>query len=287
MIIPIMVYAGYLSFKNYSVNQITESEVIMQSFTAKLGQLSHFALSDGTQVWLNSGSTIRFPDKFVGDKRKVELEGEAYFDVVKNSGQPFLVKTNDLNIEVLGTSFNVSNYHNDSILEVVLVEGKVKLFSEYNNKEQTYGYLVPGRKAVYNKKERKVLAGKVDVDKYISWRDGVLIFRGDPMNQVVKRLSRWFNVDITIADPEIENYVYTATFSNETLSQVLYLLKVSAPINYKNVAPKVLANGELSKQKIILTKKEDKNTGDDKAISSPVQLVFFFAKEYGEILVIT
>jgi len=256
LIIPLMMYSVYITFKSVSISQTAENETIMQSFTAKQGQLSHFTLSDGTQVWLNSGSTIHFPNKFNGNKREIELEGEAYFDVVKNTKQPFLVETKDLNIEVLGTSFNVANYSDESTSEIVLVEGKVKLFSEHNNKIHNYGYLIPGRRAVYSKKEKKVLANKVDVDKYISWRDGILVFRDDSMSEVVKRLSRWFNVEITIKDPEIKNYIYTATFSDETLSQVLYFLKVSAPIEYRIEEPEILINGKSSKQKVVLMKKK-------------------------------
>jgi len=255
LIIPLMIYAGYITFKNIAIKEIAENNITMQSFTAKPGQLSNLILSDGTKIWLNSGATINFPDKFTGHKREVELDGEAYFEVAKNKEQPFLLKTSGINIEVLGTSFNVCSYKDDAASEVVLVEGKIKMFSEYDNKIHNYGYLEPGKKAVFNKTKKNVMVGNVDVDKYTSWRDGILIFRDDSMSEVVKRLSRWFNVDITISDPEIENYIYTATFSNETLPQVLYLLKVSAPINYKIVEPKVLANGELSKQKVVLTKK--------------------------------
>src|SRR5665647_1662759 len=93
--------------------------------------------------------------------------------------------------------------------------------------------MIPGQRAIYQKEEQKVITGEVDVDKYIAWRDGNLIFRDDSMEDVVKRLSRWFNVEIAINDPEIKNYIYKATFRNENLTQVLNLLKLSAPIDYR------------------------------------------------------
>jgi ferric-dicitrate binding protein FerR (iron transport regulator) len=166
------------------------------------------------------------------------------------------VNANELKVEVMGTSFNVINFEDDTQSEVVLVTGKVALASENGQTKKELGTMHYGQRAVYEKDQRKVFTQEVDVEKYISWREGKLIFRDDAMEDVVKRLSRWFNVEIAINDPEIKNYIYKATFKNENLTQVLNLLKLSAPIDYRVTSRKVLPDGNFTKQKVFLMKKK-------------------------------
>lgn len=256
MLIPLLAYSGYITFQNTSLNKQQEAHRLVQTISSRQGMLTHFKLADGTEVWLNSGSTLQFPILFTGDLREVKLSGEAFFKVTKNDKQPFRVNVKDFNIEVLGTSFNVVSYDDERQAEVVLVEGKVKLSSEMNQKNKVIGTMLPGQRVVYNEDNQKIEAKEVEVDKYIAWRDGDLIFRDDKMEDVVKRLSRWFNVEVVINDPEIKNYAYKATFRNETLTQVLNLLKLSAPIDYQIIGNKLLPNGEYSKQKVYLMKKK-------------------------------
>jgi len=257
LIIPLVVYAAYMTISNISLKRLSESASIIQTISSRQGMVSQLTLSDGTKVWLNSGSTLQFPLRFTGKKRQVKLTGEAYFEVAKNENQPFLLNADELNVEVLGTSFNVVSYDEESVSEVVLVTGKVKLFAKSDNIEKQYGFLHPGQRVVFTKNTQKVICEEVDVKKYISWRNGDLIFRDDSMNEVVKRLSRWFNVEISVIDPEINDYVYKATFSDETLSQVLYMLKISAPIDYRIIESKPLPDGKFTKQKVILMKKKE------------------------------
>jgi ferric-dicitrate binding protein FerR (iron transport regulator) len=212
-------------------------------------------LADGTKVWLNSGSVLQFPNSFTGDLREVKLTGEAFFKVAKNEKQPFRVHAKNLHIDVLGTSFNVVSYDDEQQSEVVLVEGKVRLSIENDQQKKRFGILLPGQRAVYEEDTYELQAKVVDVEKYISWRDGNLIFRDDKMEDVAKRLSRWYNVEIIINDSEIKSYEYKATFRNETLDQVLNLLKISAPIDFNIIENKLLPNGEYTKQKVYLMKK--------------------------------
>lgn len=254
LVIPMLVFSGYVTTQNFSLKKLTQEHVLMQTVSSRQGMVTQFTLADGTKVWLNSGSELEFPDKFAGDVREVKLKGEAYFEVFKNEKQPFRVNARDLNINVLGTSFNVISYDDDVQSEVILVEGKVRLTGDDEQKE--YGTMHPGQRAVYQNELHKVVTENVEVDKYIAWRDGNLIFRDDSMEDVVKRLSRWFNVKIVINDPEIKSYIYKATFRNENLNQVMNLLKLSAPIDYRIVERKALADGEFTKQKIYLMKKK-------------------------------
>jgi ferric-dicitrate binding protein FerR (iron transport regulator) len=256
LLIPLLAYSGYLTARIFSLNKQQTENLVMQTISSRQGMVTQFDLADGTKVWLNSGSKLQFPTRFTGDTRDVELSGEAFFDVTKNDKQPFRVNAKDLIVEVLGTSFNVVSFEDEEQSEVVLVEGKVLLFSEAEKVKKVFGTMLPGQRAVYNEDLHEVEAEEVTVDKYIAWRDGNLIFRDDNMEDVVKRLSRWFNVEIVINDPEIKNYEYKASFRNETLTQVLNLLKLSAPIDYQLVGNDLLPNGEHTKLKVYLMKKK-------------------------------
>lgn len=230
--------------------------IVMQTISSRQGMVSQFLLADGTRVWLNSGSELQFPTRFAGDKREVMLKGEAFFEVTKDKKQPFRVNANDLKIDVLGTSFDVISYSDDCNSEVILAKGKVDLSSENGEIKKQYGLLKAGERAIYEKTKKSINIQSVDVDKYISWREGNLIFRDDCMKDVVDRLSRWFNVEIIVNDPEINRYIYKATFRNENLIQVLNLLKLSAPIDYRITHRSLLSNGEFTKQKIYLMKRK-------------------------------
>jgi ferric-dicitrate binding protein FerR (iron transport regulator) len=256
LLLPLLMYSGYITIQHFSFKKTMEEHVVMQTISSRQGMVSQFALADGTKVWLNSGSELQFPTRFSGERREVRLKGEAFFEVVKNVNQPFRVNAKDLHIDVLGTSFNVVGYDDEPQAEVILVEGKVKLSAEIDKVEKVFGTMCPGQRVVYREDDQKVVADEVAVDKYIAWRDGNLIFRDDKMEDVVRRLSRWFNVEIVIHNPEIKSYAYKATFRNENLTQVLNLLKISAPIDYKIIGNKLLPNGEYSKQKVYLMKKK-------------------------------
>lgn len=256
LLLPLLIYSGYVSVRNTLLKKQQIEHVVMQTISSRQGMVTQFELADGTKVWLNSGSKLQFPTLFTEDLREVKLSGEAFFEVTKNEKQPFQVKAKDLYIEVLGTSFNVVSYDDEQLSEVVLVEGKVKLSAEKDQVKKVLGTINPGQRVVYKEENQKVEAEEVTVDKYIAWRDGNLIFRDDKMEEVVKRLSRWFNVEIFINDPEIKSYIYKATFRNENLLQVLNLLKISAPIDFRITERKALKNGEFTKQKVYLMKKK-------------------------------
>jgi transmembrane sensor len=256
LLLPLLVYSGYQTIQNFSLkNRQTESAII-QTVASRQGMVSKFSLPDGTKVWLNSGSELQFPIHFQSGLRDVTLKGEAFFEVVKNDKQPFRVNARDMNIDVMGTSFNVISYPDENQSEVILKEGKVRLSVDEGQITKDCGTMNPGQRAVYDAESQKIITEEVNPRKYIAWLDGDLIFDDDPMEDVVKRLSRWFNVEIIIEDPEISEYIYKATFRNENLKQVLNLLKLSAPIDYRIIESKVLPDGEFSKQKIYLMKKK-------------------------------
>ena len=256
LVLPLIAYSGYVTFHNSTLKKMIAAHGVMQTISSRQGMVSQFQLADGTKVWLNSNSELQFPSVFAGDYREVKLKGEAYFEVFKNKSQPFRVVADEFSVEVFGTSFNLTNYREEKKSEVILVEGKVRTSAIHKEMTTDNGLLRPGQMGVYCESTGKFHTEEVNVDKYISWRDGNLIFRDDKMEEVVKRLSRWFNVEIVLSDPEIKSYIYKANFRNENLMQVLNLLKMSAPIDFRITERKSLQNGEFSKQKVFIMKKK-------------------------------
>lgn len=198
-------------------------EVTTQNITTPYGGKTQFTLADGSTVWLNSGTTFSYPDRFEND-RVVELDGEAYFEVEKQK-DPFIVKTSFGEVEVLGTSFNVKAYENEAFV-TTLESGSVA----FTNASGQKTVLEPGSQVVYS--SNAFFTQKVDTEIFTSWKDGKLIFRNEPLQNMITRLERWYNVDIRLEDERIKNLKYTGTIEMESFSEVLELIKVTTPINY-------------------------------------------------------
>ena len=253
LILPLLIATLYFSTKQ-DKQEVAEDN--WYTLKTGAGMRSEFELPDGTKVFLNSSTTISYPLSFAGLTRNVELNGEAYFDVAENKKQPFIVNTGKIKIEVTGTEFKASNYDFEDLTEIVLVDGSVRLcqFDGLGEKKVIHT-MSPGEKAILTGADNKLYLEKVNVDKYIAWKEGVLMFRDDSMEEVVRRLNRWFNVDITLNAKILDDYVYTATFVDESLIQVLDLLKMSAPIDYKIVQRKRKTDHSFSKMKIEIIQK--------------------------------
>jgi transmembrane sensor len=227
------------------------SELSYTEIYSPLGSRTIFYLPDGSKGWLSGGSYLQYPERFPGKTREVKLRGEAFFDVKTNEKKPFVVLSKNLNIIAKGTSFNVSAWDDAAETEIVLKEGKVDVFNNDALTQKWIASLKPGELLnVREKKECSII--KVDVSKYTSWTEGKLIFRDDPFAEVVKRINRWYNVNLIIKDPTLESYRYVATFQDETLDEVLNMLTLSAPIRYKKVPRKQLQDGTFEKRVVEL-----------------------------------
>ncbi len=233
------------------------SEIVYQEVRASYGTRTKLLLADGTKVWLNSGSTLRFPINFVNaGERAVELNGEGYFEVVKNESKPFIVNTSGLDVKVYGTSFNVSAYDEYDTMEVALVEGKVSLLQGEKGAQKELMVLKPNDVAECNMSEKRLSrSSDSKMSKYTAWKDGKIVFYGDHIEKVVSRLEKWYNVDIEIANKELQDYSFTATFNDESLPQVLKLLSLSSPMEYKIVPSKKNKDAGFSKRQVILSMK--------------------------------
>ena len=152
------------------------------------GKRTNITLSDGTQVWLNSGTQLEFPSKFTGDRREIDVNGEIFINVAHNPSTPFIVHAQDMDIRVYGTSFNISDYRDDSIKSVVLVEGKVKIEMTGNISAE----LLPNEKIEIT--ENNYVKKSVNVSEYISWTKGILEFDETPVSEILKKIGRYYNV---------------------------------------------------------------------------------------------
>jgi len=187
------------------------------------GKKFQLQLSDGTLVHLNSGTTLKYPVKFIaGQNRQVFLDGEAYFDVAKDKKHPFIVNADQLNIRVLGTHFNVSNYPEDNVTDVVLVEGSVGMYNtneEFNSDKNTI--LKPGYKGTFNKENTKIFTKPVITDIYTSWINGGLTFRNMSFKNIITKLERRYNVTIINKNEKLANEKFNASFSDESIEKVM------------------------------------------------------------------
>jgi ferric-dicitrate binding protein FerR (iron transport regulator) len=226
----------------------------MQQITSPPGIRSQVVLPDGSKVWLNSESTIQFPVPFHKESRNIALQGEAFFDVAKNPDQPFIVESGKVKVKVLGTRFNVKAYGNEANTEVILEEGKIALTLPENNKQEIP--LKPGDRLVYEKTSNKASLSNENIQKYIAWHTGKLVFNDTPITEVAQMLSRWYGIEVIVTDPEIMNYRFTTTFENESLFQVIELLSMSSPIQIKYVPATVGRDHQTqTKSKVIINKK--------------------------------
>jgi ferric-dicitrate binding protein FerR (iron transport regulator) len=255
LFIPLLGVVFYmLSNSNFQMNKYTDLAVDSLEIIAPIGSRTVVQLSDGTEVNLNYGSKIKYPRNF-GKTRDVTLSGEGYFDVAHNPDIPFIVKTGKLNIKALGTKFNVRAYPGGNITETTLIEGKVVIEKTIQGeKNQSVGTMVPGQHVAYNLNSGKVTSFKGNVDKYIAWKDGKLVFDNESITEIAEKLGRMFNVEFEIAD-DVKDFSYTVTFFNDPLDLILDLMTETGPITYTVLPRKRQADGTFSKQKIRIEKR--------------------------------
>jgi ferric-dicitrate binding protein FerR (iron transport regulator) len=239
-------------------------EIAYNEISTKKGEKAQLKLSDGTSIWLNSSSKLRYPSKLDGKQVDVYLQGEAYFDVTHSDKRLFQVHASDLNIKVLGTAFNVKSYPEEKIVETTLVRGKVRIEGK-SRSEDDFVILKPNQKASYvgnhsklvvtesttkNLKDRSddlpqirelasrtnatvVLSNNVNIKYETSWKDGRLDFVDEQFGLLIAKLERWYGVNISIEDPQLMSVRYTGTFEKENIEQALKALSMSLPFKYK------------------------------------------------------
>ncbi|HEY4785858.1 MAG TPA: FecR domain-containing protein [Bacteroidales bacterium] len=249
---------GMLLFHFISLPKQPDKENQLTEIVAPIGSKTQVFLPDGTRVWLNSGSKLSYSSQFNQKYREVTLEGEAYFDVAKRNGMLFFVKTPDITIRVLGTAFNVKAYPTEGSVETTLVRGSLIVEQHSEKGEVNRTKLEPSQRATFIKNEgvlylsetekqslksnhiRKVeeakgqvlVSKKVDTDIFTAWKENKLVFRNETFESLSVKLERWYGVQINIADDEIKKYHFNGTIVNETVQDVLEMVKYALPIRY-------------------------------------------------------
>lgn len=202
--------------------------VSYQEVSSAPGLVSEVLLPDSSRVWLNAGSSLGFPSRFDGEERNVRLCGEAYFEVRADKAHPFYVSLdNELKVKVVGTKFNVSAYQGDRYMEVTLATGSVEVLSGSRVLP-----LKPDEAFRYDRDSRRMTVRSVDADEKTAWKEGRLVFRDAPLEEVVRKLSRKYNVDIVLHRESAKDYRFRATFSSENVTQILDYLKMAAPVRW-------------------------------------------------------
>jgi ferric-dicitrate binding protein FerR (iron transport regulator) len=191
-------------------------------------------LSDGTQVWLNAGSSIKYPVSFSDSLRQVFLEGEGYFDVVPGD-IPFVVTTNTMDVEVLGTSFNVSAYVDDVVTKTTLVEGKVRVNATSETGEGAISRdLTPNKQLIFNKENTQMEVVEVNPDHYTSWMRGKIEFNKENLDEVMRKLARWYDFEYRFDNDEIKELHFTASFDrNSNITNILEILGMTTNVKFE------------------------------------------------------
>lgn len=240
---------------NYVNNKrfIPEAKVAYTEVFAPMGSKLKVDLPDNSTAWLNNGTILRYPLKYGRRSRELYVSGEAYFDVKKEKHRPFILKTSDVDIHVMGTTFNVMAYENEQDIEVTIETGELELYN--CSGEPPHGKITSLKAGEHIKINKELLSyskhtGNLDI--YTSWKEGVMVFRGNPLDVIVKKLERWYNVDIQLLNDELSDYTFTATFTDETLQQVLYLLSLAVPIEYEITTRVKQSDDTFSKSKVFI-----------------------------------
>ncbi|MBD0776163.1 DUF4974 domain-containing protein [Maribacter sp. ANRC-HE7] len=227
-------------------DQKNTSEIQYNTLTIPKGKQFGLVLSDGTKVQLNAGSSMTYPIAFSPNSpRKVELTGEAYFEVSHDQKRQFIVNTQELDVKVYGTRFNVANYPEDENTEVVLVEGSVALSKQGETlKKKEEVFLNPGHMGAYNKRDKNIVDQKVNTSLYTSWMEGNLVFRNETFENITRKLERHYNVVIINNNKDLADETFNATIemNQETIEQVFNYFNKIYRIEYQIVENKIIIN---------------------------------------------
>jgi len=221
---------GFVSYVLFSQKSVIKPQ-LLSVYSVPMGSRAKLVLFDGTEVNLNSGSTLTYSNEYNSGTRRVTLTGEGFFKVKSDKKHPFIVKTTDFEVEATGTQFNICAYENDSFSKATLAEGIVALRTFKSN--QTFK-IVPGERFKLNRSENTYDQCAVDIESELAWKDGQFIFKSIPFPELVKRLERWYDVKLLWSGKNLAAYHYSGRFKNqETIWQVLDALKMTSPISYQ------------------------------------------------------
>ena len=216
---------------DYSTQETVDTAEVMNTVQTLTGMEYMLTLSDGTRVFLNAETKLKFPTKFRKEERVVVLEGEAYFEVRKDATHPFIVKANDVDVKVLGTSFNLRSYSDENSIATTLVSGKVAVYAGENSEE-----IVPGEQAVYMKETGKMEVKPIDVTLYTAWHTGKFIFKNETLDEMLSYLSRWYGFKYRFVDEGAKKLQIGARLDRyNDMNPIIEMLKKTGLVNITQV----------------------------------------------------
>ncbi|QEC52189.1 FecR family protein [Anseongella ginsenosidimutans] len=217
-------------------------EPVYKTVVVPYGKRTMLTLQDSTRIWLNSGSKLVYPEVFEDGQRQVYLEGEAYFDVQHSESRPFFVQTKDMEIKVLGTEFNVSAYSDDENSNVVLVKGSIELTTNRTSfSEKVKTRLVPHEIAVYNPAEKDLEISNTVVEEYVSWRTGSMVFKNSRLSEILKKLQRYYRMQIELEDPGLGTATFTGPLDlKKNIESVMDIICLTTSLVYEKEEGKIV-----------------------------------------------
>jgi ferric-dicitrate binding protein FerR (iron transport regulator) len=230
LMLPLTVSLAYfLLAGGRNQTETASKQPVYLEVSTPFGTHTKMNLPDGSSVWLNAGSLLKYPAVFTPGSRRVYLSGEAYFEVESDKENPFVVETKNVDVEATGTAFNIESYQKDSLITVTMARGEVAVHIE----DAPSIAMRPGEQMEYNVKNDRYEIRNTDAYKWYAWKDGIMVFRNDPLEYVFKKIGQTFNIEIAVKDAAIGKHLYRATFEEESLDEILRLLCMTAPIRYK------------------------------------------------------
>ena len=225
-LIPLILVVGLTIRLNSQVNLFGKT-VYSEVYVPK-GKQEHIIFQDGSEAYLNSDTRLRYPRKFGLSKREIFLQGEGYFNIATNKRRPFIVRINNTDVTVLGTSFNVHAFKEDNEMKILLDKGSIV----FNTPQNSY-QILPGQQAVYDVLTGKCVIDYVDKPYEVSvWKDNIVLFRDTPLADVIKTLNRRYNVEFAILNPKALTYTYTLTTNQTSLENIVKELEKIAPVKF-------------------------------------------------------
>ncbi|MES2275944.1 MAG: FecR domain-containing protein [Bacteroidota bacterium] len=188
-------------------------------------------LPDGTKVWMNAASSLRYPTKFTESERKVYLSGEAYFEVTKDAAHPFIVSARKMDIQVLGTKFNVKAYNDEDFDKTTLTEGHVRLTAiAGHNKADLY----PGFQSTVGHSDGHIQIDRANIEEALAWKNGLFVFESEPLESIMRKISRWYDIDVDFSSLKLKQYHFTGRIKRqENVQHILDMITETAKVKFK------------------------------------------------------
>jgi len=219
---------------SYDLTNKNSNEIVYNTITTPKGGQYQLELPDGSQVWLNATSSIHFPTSFAGNERRIEISGEAYFEIAKNPNMPFIVSVNNAEVQVLGTHFNINAYNDEDNVKTTLLEGSVKFVNDGN-----INILKPGQQAQLTKDGMTKVVSDVDVNGVVAWKNGMFDFENAGIETVMRQLSRWYDVDIEYKGKTDDLFIAEMR-RNIKLSDALKALELTGKVKFDIEGKKII-----------------------------------------------